>query len=325
METKEELSHSHLEEDGEDIGPVVTEEKLQEIRSTILDTSLGMPKRFRCVFTLRNIGGSRAIDILVEALQDKSILLKHEIAYVLGQMEDVYALPVLQRLLEDKNEAPVVRHEAGEALGAIALPDSLSLLEKYINDPVPEVSETCQIAVDRIKWIISERERPSSNYLSVDPAPPHPSKSISELRKLYLDTSQTLFERYRALFGLREIGNAEAVEVMCEGLWDKSALFRHEVAYVLGQVQHPAAATSLAKVLEQQSENPMVRHEAAEALGALITEESTIPLLTKYVKDSQDIVRESCEVATDIQEYYQTDEFQYADGLSDEKIKRVED
>jgi hypothetical protein len=61
------LDQSHLET-AEDIGPIVTEEKLQEIRATILDVSLGMPKRFRCVFTLRNIGGPRAIDILVEGI-----------------------------------------------------------------------------------------------------------------------------------------------------------------------------------------------------------------------------------------------------------------
>jgi len=85
----------------------------------------------------------------------------------------------------------------------------------------------------------------------------------------------------------------------------------------LGQIQHPAAVSSLSKVLEQQLENPMVRHEAAEALGALITSEPTIPLLEKYIQDSEDIVRESCEVATDIQEYYQTDQFQYANGLSE--------
>jgi len=316
--------HSNMDEEGEDLGPVVTEEKLQEIRDTILNVSLGMPKRFRCVFTLRNIGGTRAIDILIEALRDESILLKHEIAYVLGQMGDIYAIPTLKNLLQDKNESPIVRHEAGEALGAIAQPDCLQFLQRFVDDPTTEVSETCQIAVDRINWMIAQRETPPSNYLSVDPAPPHPSKSLEELKIRYLDSSLSLFERYRALFGLRDMGTAQAVEVMCEGLWDKSALFRHEVAYVLGQVQHPAAAPSLSKVLEQHSENPMVRHEAAEALGALISSESTIPLLEKYTSDPHDIVRESCEVATDIQEYYQTDEFQYADGLSNKSTAKIE-
>lgn len=58
----------------------------------------------------------------------------------------------------------------------------------------------------------------------------------------------------------------------------------------------------------------MVRHEAAEALGA-IDSEDVLPLLEKYTTDDQDVVRESCLVATDIHHYFQTDEFQYADGV----------
>jgi len=314
---EEEFHHHHHEEELEYTPLVVTDEELQKIKETILDPKMGMPKRFRCVFTLRNIGGSKAIDILVEALKDPSVLLKHEIAYVLGQMCDVYAIPTLSRLLEDANESPIVRHEAGEALGAIAQPESLPLLERYVNDPAVEVAETCQIAVDRIKWVMENRDKPKSAFLSVDPAPPHPSRSLAELKSTYLNTSLSLFERYRAMFALREIGTAEAVEIMCEGLFDKSALFRHEVAYVLGQLQHPAAAPALTKVLAENAEHAMVRHEAAEALGALITSEPTIPLLQQYLSDKEDIVRESCEVATDIQDYYQNDDqFQYADGLT---------
>ena len=54
----------------------VTEEKLEKIRQNILNVSLGMPKRFRCIFTLRNIGGSKAIDILVEGKFRGFILIK---------------------------------------------------------------------------------------------------------------------------------------------------------------------------------------------------------------------------------------------------------
>lgn len=49
-----------------------------------------------------------------------------------------------------------------------------------------------------------------------------------------------------------------------------SVLFRHEVAYVLGQIQNPVALPSLRESLSRQEEHSMVRHEAAEALGNLI-------------------------------------------------------
>jgi deoxyhypusine monooxygenase len=59
----------------------------------------------------------------------------------------------------------------------------------------------------------------------------------------------------------------------------------------------------------------MVRHEAAEALGAIATD-NTLPLLQKYVHDAAEPVKESCVIALDIHDYFTTDQFQYADGLT---------
>jgi len=42
-----------------------------------------------------------------------------------------------------------------------------------------------------------------------------------------------------------------------------------QVAYVLGQLQNKAASNALIRVLKDVAEHPMVRHEAAEALGSI--------------------------------------------------------
>ena len=42
-----------------------------------------------------------------------------------------------------------------------------------------------------------------------------------------------------------------------------------QVAYVLGQLQNKAASAALSNILRTVSEHPMVRHEAAEALGSI--------------------------------------------------------
>ena len=47
------------------------------------------------------------------------------------------------------------------------------------------------------------------------------------------------------------------------------ALVCIQVAYVLGQLQNKDAISVLSKVLEDVNEHPMVRHEAAEALGSI--------------------------------------------------------
>jgi deoxyhypusine monooxygenase len=49
-----------------------------------------------------------------------SALLKHEVAFVLGQLQNAKAMPALKQALADSGESAMVRHEAAEALGAIA-------------------------------------------------------------------------------------------------------------------------------------------------------------------------------------------------------------
>jgi deoxyhypusine monooxygenase len=50
--------------------------------------------------------------------------------------------------------------------------------------------------------------------------------SVEELRSKLLDTQLPLFERYRAMFALRNIGTHAAVDALAAGFSDDSALFR---------------------------------------------------------------------------------------------------
>ena len=84
-----------------------------------------------------------------------------------------------------------------------------------------QISETCQIALDRLAWLRETRSSPSipshKSYVTVDPAPPLPLTTVSELKAILLDESRSLFERYRAMFALRNIGSDEAVLAICQG------------------------------------------------------------------------------------------------------------
>ena len=89
-----------------------------------------------------------------EALPNKadSTLLRHELAYVLGQMQDNEAIDVLSQVLRDISDDVIVRHECAEALGAICDESVLPILTEFSKDPAIEVSETCDIAIDLVKW-----------------------------------------------------------------------------------------------------------------------------------------------------------------------------
>lgn len=227
-----------------------------------------------------------------------------------------------------------VRHEAGEALGAIGTPECLQLLEHYQGDPCLEVAQTCQLALQRIQYYnrmqklhpstpehlsspgtatmrdssagtpqgifegthnsISAAEESACPYLSVDPAPAAPASTpTQQLSAALLDERAPIFERYRALFALRNKvsvltsqlawtqgkcvpvyedtrstlhhiaaqsdlgagtcskstaiaqGGAQAIRALDDCMKSCSALLKHEVAYVLGQMQDAAALDCL--------------------------------------------------------------------------------
>jgi deoxyhypusine monooxygenase len=94
-----------------------------------------------------------------------------------------------------------------------------------------------------------------------------------------------------------------------------SALLKHEVCYVLGQLQSasPGARDALIRCLEDSREHPMVRHEAAEALGS-IAHPSTRGYLESFASDPEPIIAESCEVALEIMRREREGEIVTADG-----------
>lgn len=103
-----------------------------------------------------------------------------------------------------------------------------------------------------------------------------------------------------------------AVEALERGFDDPSALFRHEIAFVFGQLSHPASIPSLTATLSKKEEASMVRHEAAEVLGSLGEEPGLEDVLKRFLDDPEQVVRESVIVALDMAEYEKTGEMEYA-------------
>lgn len=163
--------------------------------------------------------------------------------------------------------------------------------------------------------------------------------------------------RRRVRRHLRRLG----CQALAEGFADASPLFRHEIAYVMGQLQHSDTVPALTtvrgcqgircarrpappyrllrlsgrlpcrvscprgetlraaaacgcwshafplplsgQVLEKLEEHGMVRHEAAEALGA-IGMEACVDAIKRFRDDPAVIVAESCDVALDFVDYW---------------------
>lgn len=164
----------------------------------------------------------------------------------------------------------------------------------------------------------------NSDFASVDPAPPlaHSEKqkvSIPELEATLMNAKLPLFDRYRAMFSLRDLCSppdlptaVPAVHALARGFEDTSALFRHEIAFVFGQLSHPASIPALVAALSDTAEESMVRHEAAEALGSLGDEDGVEEVLKKFLDDPEQVVRDSVIVALDMAEFEKNGEKEYA-------------
>ena len=148
-------------------------------------------------------------------------------------------------------------------MGAISLESSIPVLKRYLNDPNRSVRETCEIALAKIEWDNSPEgrahhsaptlengcvsyacnapilTRSGRTYTSIDPAPPTSGllkgkpapqdlsrDSVDSLRATLTDPTLPLFERYRAMFALRNIGTDQAVDALASGFSDDSALFK---------------------------------------------------------------------------------------------------
>ncbi|KAJ5762152.1 uncharacterized protein N7511_005534 [Penicillium nucicola] len=314
-----------------------TDTTVSTLRKVLVAESEPLARRFRALFSLKHLACLQppteqtlpAIEAIAAGFSSPSALLKHELAYCLGQTKNTGSVTYLQHVVKDTEEDAMCRHEAAEALGALGYEDSLDILKKLRDDEteLDIIRETCDIAVDRIMWENSEERKAEklkpSDFTSIDPAPPMPLEAsepnIPELEKTLLDTKLPLFQRYRAMFGLRDLASppdlptaVDAVNALAKGLKDPSALFRHEVAFVFGQLCHPASIPSLTASLSDLSEAGMVRHEAAEALGSLGEEEGVEETLKKFLNDPDQVVRDSVIVALDMAEFEKNGEIEYA-------------
>lgn len=161
----------------------VSDAKIAELGDQLLNKSGSTPlhTRFRALFTLKSLcvspvdvsRSASIIDLIGSGLSapTTSALLRHELAYVLGQIGSAHAVPVLERTLSDvSGQEEMVRHEAAESLAAIGelSDETIELLQHFAkaggrggDDDGRVVRETCEVALAKIAWNQSEEGRES--------------------------------------------------------------------------------------------------------------------------------------------------------------------
>jgi deoxyhypusine monooxygenase len=147
----------------------MADEIVSPLREILVSEKEPLARRFRALFSLKHLAAANpataqtlpAIAAIAAAFASPSALLKHELAYCLGQTRNMAAVPYLRAVLENTTEDAMCRHEAAEALGALGDESSLEVLRKMRDSRGEEtvVRETCEIAVERIEWEHSKADK----------------------------------------------------------------------------------------------------------------------------------------------------------------------
>lgn len=91
-------------------------------------------------------------------------------------------------------------------------------MEKYLADDLQELAETCELAVTRLQYLKNGGTEPKNIYNSTDPAPPSKETDVTALKRQFFDENESIYERYRAMFALRDINTDESVRILNEGI-----------------------------------------------------------------------------------------------------------
>eukprot|EP00939_MAST-03C_sp_MAST-3C-sp1_P000646 g646.t1 len=251
--------------------------------------------------------------------------MRHEIAFALGQTEHASAILSLRRLLADETEDEVTRHEAAESLSTLDGENCKQRFEIYSRDRNrhPILSDTCMLALEgrrrflegeidaafapcgcqKKKVVRGAVEGGSGGEEIMDP------ESDRRARNVLLDKSASLYDRYEALFELRDrtCSTDLAAATIAEALRNDrcSACFRHELAFTLGIFGiQKGIERILVETLANSSEHGVVRHEAALALQCFHSDTSKRALQRGAAVGNDELVRESCVAALAMRPFY---------------------
>lgn len=207
---------------------------------------------------------------------DPSPIVRHEAAYVLGEVNsEVSSKFLLHAIQNDPNRFVV--HESALALGNLGDISFLDDLTKLLEHPDHDVVLTAEIAIERLKM--------KSNGIS-----------ISNPKKVMIDLSAHPEHRIQAAFQLLGDGSLESISCLITALHQETnPIVKHEIIFSLGETSSKISSDALIAALGTDV-NHFVIHESLLAISTLSFPDAQTSI-QKYLSHEVDEVRESAEIA----------------------------
>jgi HEAT repeat protein len=205
---------------------------------------------------LGRIGSERATETLIEALKDKDVDVRVAAANALGQIGDERATEPLIAALKDQDGN--LRLSAADALGQIGDDRAIQPLIDLLNDQNHSARESAANNLEKLGWQADGGQ----------------TEAIKWIAKQQWNMCV-------------EIG-VPAVEPLIEVLKDKNPGVRKSVVDALGQIADSSVVEPLISAFRDKSRT--VRRSAVDAL-ALISKDLTVDALIEALKSNDELVR----------------------------------
>lgn len=213
---------------------------------------------------LGNIRDAKAVETLIEALNDKNKNVRKGATRALGKIGQPAVEPLIE-VLNDKNKD--VREGATRALGNIGDTKAVEPLIKALEEGDSFVRQQAAEALGKIK----------------------DARTVEPLIEALKDKDMGV--RGQTAEALGKIRDAKAVESLIEALRDGGYYVRQQAAKVLGNIGDARAVESLIETLKDKNE--FVREEATRALGNIGYARTIEPLLRVLFANNGDIGKEA--------------------------------
>lgn len=211
-------------------------------------------------------------------MNDPSPVVRHEAAYIFGEIEDKSCSEFLINAIQNDNNRFVV-HEALLSLSNRGEETTKIIIESQINNSDQDVADTAQISLQRLEMKLNNK------------------KITFDVAKQYLlDLNRKMEERIQSSFILREEGSINSLNILIKAYHQEpNAIVKHEIVFSLGESASKMAADILAKGIMTE-ENDFVIHETLLALSTL-GYKKYCSVIQEFVNHSSSEVSESAEIA----------------------------
>lgn len=291
---------------------------IDECRTILASPTESVEHKYDALFHLRSIPTTEACQALIDSYAHlgDSDFLKHDVMYALGQNMQPVSIDFLLAAVHNPAEAPIVRHEAAEALANFGGDKDRLIPElmKYWDSEVDVLRSTVRLSIRKLermnaannnfnKFLIGTHE-PAEPFsqAQLDAFLQSAGKTVADIPALLTDLSLEEYTRYQLMYYLRNKYDAESAKTVARLLKKEhreqtTPLMRHEVCFVLGQFSEVAKNDEIQTILRDcitdLSEVAIVRHEAILCYSEIFGNDA---LIDSQKADKDALIKESAYV-----------------------------